>query len=195
MRRIFVQLDQLAYAGCHGLDIEGPLGSGLRYEVAVPWLPLLEEAEINLRSQLDGIEGVIVERKRYSLSVHYRLVKPQEISRLDQVVTDALTHYPKLRREGGKMLYELRPDIDWNKGSAVGWMLEATSNSASGSIYIGDDETDENALKWLSGTGIGIVVGLDKRRTDAHYRVNDPAQVIQLLKQILCCFIESPGSA
>ena len=138
---------------------------------------------------------MIVERKRYSLSVHYRLVKPQEISRLDQVVTDALTHYPKLRREGGKMLHELRPDIDWHKGSAVAWMLEATSNSASGAIYIGDDETDENALKWLSGTGIGIVVGLDKRRTDAHYRVNDPAQVIQLLKQILCCFIESPGSA
>ena len=191
----FVQLDQLAYAGCHGLDIEGPLGSGLRYEVAVQWLPLLEEAEINLRSQLDGIEGVLVERKRYSLSVHYRLVTPHEISRVNQVVTDVLTHHPKLRREGGKMLYELRPDINWHKGSAVAWMLEATSNSASGAIYIGDDETDENALKWLSGTGIGIVVGLDKRRTDAHYRVNDPAQVIQLLKQILCCFIESPSSA
>ena len=191
----FVQLDQLAYAGCHGLDIEGPVGSGLRYEVAVEWLPLLEEAEINLRAQLAGIEGVIVERKRYSLSAHYRLVERHDISRVEQAVTGVLMRYPRLRREGGKMLYELRPDIDWNKGSAVAWMLEATSNSASGAIYIGDDETDENAFKWLSGTGIGIVVGPENRQTDACYRVNDPAQVIQLLERILFCFKESPGFA
>tara|TARA_B100000029_G_scaffold515879_1_gene625198 strand:- start:4136 stop:4957 length:822 start_codon:yes stop_codon:yes gene_type:complete len=190
----FVQLDQLAYAGCHGLDIEGPVGSGLRYEVALEWLPLLEEAEINLRSQLSGIKGVIVERKRYSLSTHYRLVEPHEVSRVEQVVLDVLMRYPKLRREGGKMLYELRPDIAWHKGSAVAWMLEATSNSASRAIYIGDDETDENALKWLSGTGIGIVVGPENRQTEAHYRVNDPAQVLQLLERILSYFVESRSS-
>ena len=27
----FVQLDQVGYAGCHGLDITGPAGSGLRH--------------------------------------------------------------------------------------------------------------------------------------------------------------------
>ena len=191
----FVQLDQLAYAGCHGLDIEGPLGSELRYQVAAEWSPFLEEAEISLRSKLDGIEGVLVERKRYSLSVHYRLVEPNDLSRVEKVVSGVLMSYPKLRREGGKMLYELRPDIDWHKGSAVGWMLEATSHSASSAIYIGDDETDENALKWLSGTGIGIVVGPENRQTAARYRVNNSAQVLQLLDRILCCFIESRSSA
>ena len=191
----FVRLDQIAYAGCHGLDIQGAAGSGLRYEVAVEWLPLLEEAESSLRCRLDGIKGVIVERKRYSLSTHYRLVDPRNTIQVEQAVSDVLMRYPKLRREGGKMLYELRPDIDWHKGSAVAWMLEATSNSSSGAIYIGDDETDENALKLLSGTGIGIVVGPEDRQTDARYRVKDSSQVIQLLRRILCCFKESFSSS
>ncbi|MBE24918.1 MAG: hypothetical protein CMM33_05815, partial [Rhodospirillaceae bacterium] len=66
-----------------------------------------------------------------------------------------------------------------------------TSNSASGAIYIGDDETDENAFKLLSRTGIGIVVGCEDRQTDARYRVQDPPQVIQLLEGILSHLTES----
>ena len=192
--REFVGLDQVGYAGCHGLDIRGPVGSGLRYEVAVEWLPLLEAAESSLRRQLAGIEGVIVERKRYSLSAHYRLVDPRDTIHVEKAVSAVLMRYPKLRREGGKMLFELRPDINWNKGSAVAWMLEATSNSTSGAIYIGDDETDENVFKLLSRTGIGIVVGCGDRQTDARYRVQDPPQVIQLLEGILSYLTESRSS-
>ena len=92
------------------------------------------------------------------------------------------------------MLFELRPDINWHKGSAVAWMLEATSNSASGAIYIGDDETDENVFKLLSRTGIGIVVGCGDRQTDARYRVQDPPQVIQILEGILSYLTESRSS-
>lgn len=189
--REFVRLDQIGYAGCHGLDIRGPVGSGLRHEVALEWLPLLKAAESSLKRQLDGIEGVIVERKRYSLSAHYRLVDPRDTIHVEKAVSAVLMRYPKLRREDGKMLYELRPDINWHKGSAVAWMLEATSNSASGAIYIGDDETDENAFKLLSRTGIGILVGREHKQTDARYRVEDPRQVIQLLEGILSYLTES----
>ena len=191
----FVRLDQIGYVGCHGLDIQGPAGSGLRYEVAAEWLPLLEAAEGSLRHQLDGVEGVIVERKRYSLSAHYRLVDPRDIIHVEQAVSDVLINYPRLRREGGKMLYELRPDISWHKGSAVEWMLKATSKFSAGAIYIGDDETDENALRFLSGTGIGIVVGSEDRQTDARYRVQDPFQVFRLLQRILHYFREPLSSA
>ena len=32
---------------------------------------------------------------------------------------------PLLRKTGGKKVFELRPNIDWDKGKAVLWLLEA----------------------------------------------------------------------
>lgn len=183
--RDFVQLDQLGYAGCHGLDIAGPIGSGLRHEVAVELLPVLDDAEAVLRRRLDGIAGVIVERKRYSLSTHFRLVDQCDAAQVESAVRDVAHRYPRLRREGGKKVFELRPDIEWDKGSAVEWMLEATSSQSGGVTYIGDDETDEHVFELLSNTGVPIVVAQDNRPTAARYRVRNPAEVMQVIDLIL----------
>ena len=185
MVREFVQLDQLGYAGCHGLDIEGPVGSELRYEVAVGLLQVLDDAEDDLRRRLDGIAGAIVERKRYSLSTHYRLVDQCDASRIDAAVRDVARDHPQLRREGGKKVFELRPDVEWDKGSAVSWMLKATSRQSGAAIYIGDDQTDEHAFELLSNSGVPIIVAHDDRPTTARYRVRDPDEVMQVLDLIL----------
>ncbi len=189
--RKFVQLDQLGYAGCHGLDIEGPVGSGLRYEVAAGLLPVLDDAEADLRRRLDGIAGAIVERKRYSLSTHYRLVGPGDASRVDAAVREVGHGHPQLRREGGKKVFELRPDVEWDKGSAVAWMLEATSRPSGAATYIGDDQTDEHAFELLSGRGVPIVVAHDDRPTAARYRVRNPDEVMQVLDRILDALVHA----
>lgn len=44
---------------------------------------------------------------------------------------------------------ELRPKVDWNKGSAVNWILDALdlgSRQDVFPIYLGDDITDEDAF-------------------------------------------------
>lgn len=44
---------------------------------------------------------------------------------------------------------ELRPKVDWNKGSAVNWILDALDlghRSDVFPIYLGDDITDEDAF-------------------------------------------------
>ena len=186
--REFVKLDQLGYAGCHGLDITGPIGSGLRHEVAAELLPVLNDAEAVLRRRLDGIAGVIVERKRYSLSTHFRLVEECNTAQVESAVRDVACRYPKLRREGGKKVFELRPDIEWDKGSAVEWMLEATSSQSGAATYIGDDETDEHVFELLSNTGVPIVVAQDNRPTAARYRVRNPVEVMLVLDVILEAF-------
>ena len=58
-------------------------------------------------------------------------------------------------------MYELRPDIDWDKGSAFSWLLDAMDfvGPEIFPFYIGDDITDEDAFEALVGQGIGIVVG------------------------------------
>ncbi|MYD69490.1 MAG: trehalose-phosphatase [Acidobacteria bacterium] len=183
--RGFVQLEQLGYAGCHGMDIDGPTGSGLRYEAAAALLPEVDSAERALRGALDGIDGVLVERKRYSVSTHYRLAAASDVARVDAAVCSVARAHSALRREGGKKVFELRPDIDWDKGRAVEWLIEALEIDPSSVVYIGDDETDEDVFRRLGGRGVSIVVAPADRPTAACYRVRDPGEVIRVLDLLI----------
>src|SRR5438552_5751775 len=73
-----VNLDGIVYAGSHGFDIAAP--RGLRKQVATEFLPKLDMAEKELHEALDGIPGARVERKHFSIAVHYRNVKENEAS-------------------------------------------------------------------------------------------------------------------
>ena len=71
----------------------------------------------------------------------------------------------------GKKVYELLPDIDWDKGKAVLWLLE-TLELERGKvlpIYIGDDRTDEDAFSALENRGVGILVSEQPQVTAASY--------------------------
>ncbi len=183
--RDFVQLDEIGYAGCHGLDIEGAAGSGLRYEAAETLLPALDGAEADLRRGLSRTAGALVERKRYSVSTHYRLVGRGDTPRVEEVVATVARRYPELRRERGKKVFELRPDVAWDKGSAVAWLLSALSLDPGAATYIGDDETDEHAFELLDGAGVPIVVEHGDRPTSARYRVRDPREVTEVLDLLI----------
>ena len=183
--RDFVRLDEIGYAGCHGLDIEGPAGSGLRYEAAGTVLPALDGAEADLRGGLSRIAGALVERKRYSVSTHYRLVGRGDAPLVEDVVATVARRYPELRRERGKKVFELRPDVAWDKGSAVGWLLSALSLDPGAATYIGDDKTDEHAFELLDGAGVPIVVEHGDRPTSARYRVRDPREVTEVLDLLI----------
>ena len=66
------------------------------------------------------------------------------------------SRHPELRRMDGKKVYELLPDIDWNKGKAMLWLLETLGLQGRNAlpIYIGDDRTDEDAFRALEKRGI-----------------------------------------
>ena len=191
--RRFVRLEQIGYAGCHGLDIEGAAGSGLRYEAAETVLPMVDAAEAELRRSLSGIAGALVERKRYSVSTHYRLVDAGAARVVEEVVAAVARRHPELRRERGKKVFELRPDVAWNKGSAVAWLIEALALDPEAATYIGDDETDEHAFELLHGSGVSIVVEHDDRPTSARYRVRDPGEVAEVLDLLIGALAPSPG--
>ena len=67
-------LDGLYYSGSHGFEIAGPDQTEQASEHGAEFLPLLDAAEQALRARLVSIDGVLVERKRLSVAVHYRLV-------------------------------------------------------------------------------------------------------------------------
>lgn len=180
-----VGLEGLIYAGSHGFDIAGPDGLHKEHEGAPEFLPALDRAERRLHSELDAIAGALVDRKRFAVAAHYRCVAAEDVARVEAAVDAAVAEAPQLlHKTGGKMVFELRPRVDWDKGWAVTWLLSALELDRPDVVplYVGDDETDEDAFAALHDVGgIGVLVGPGAQRTAADYRVDDPAAVGRLL--------------
>lgn len=171
------------YAGSHGFDIAGPGGLRHAHAPASAAAQDLDAAERELRQALGGIGGASVERKRFSIAAHYRLVRKMEVPAVERAVNGVRMRHARLRRGRGKKVIELLPDLDWDKGAAVLWLLGALDldQPAVLPIYVGDDLTDERAFRALATRGVGIVVREKPRPTLAHYRLRDPVEVRSFL--------------
>jgi alpha,alpha-trehalase len=183
-----VRLDHLIYAGSHGFDIAGPDGLHLQHEEAKRSLPDLDRAEQQLRECLANIEGVWVERKRFAIAVHARLVADKDLGGVEKAVTQMQQQLPSLRQMRGKKVLELQPDVGWDKGQAILWLREALGldRSRSVTIYMGDDVTDEDAFRAVSegGFGLGIRVASPISESHAHYALQDCDEVQRFLRRL-----------
>jgi trehalose 6-phosphate phosphatase len=180
-----VNIDTIIYAGNHGFDIAGP--GGLRKQMAAEFLPNLDLAEKELEKALAGIPGARVERKRFSIAAHYRNVTESDVPKLEQAVSEVAARHRGLRRMEGKKVYELLPDIDWDKGKAVIWLLETLGleRTKVRPIYIGDDRTDEDAFGALEPCGAGILVSEQPGPTAASYSLKNPTEVERFLCELI----------
>jgi trehalose 6-phosphate phosphatase len=180
-----VGIDTIIYGGSHGFDVAGP--RGLRHEVATEFLPMLDIVEKELGKELAGIPGVRVERKRFSIAAHYRNVKASEVPELERAVSEVAGRNLDLRRIDGKKVYELVPNIDWDKGKAVLWLLQQLGLERANArpIYIGDDRTDEDAFRALDERGVSILVSEEPRPTAASYLLRDPQEVERFLRELV----------
>jgi trehalose-phosphatase len=183
-----VALADIHYAGSHGFDIAGPGGLRHAHPAGLAALPRLDAAERRLREALRPVSGSQVDRKRYSIAVHFRRVAEDEVPRVEQAVDAELQRAPGLRKGHGKKVFELRPDVDWDKGSAVRWLLETLGLERDDvvPVYVGDDVTDEDAFRELARRerGIGIAVMDAPRQTAATFCLPDPDAVQTFLEML-----------
>jgi trehalose-phosphatase len=184
--RSMVGIEDIFYAGSHGFDIEGPRGREAQFQQGKEFLPALDKAEEMLSGNLEEIKGALLERKKFSIAVHYRKVKEEEAERVEAVVDRVLEQFPRLRKSYGKKVYELQPKIDWHKGRALLWVLDALDLNKPEvlPLYIGDDTTDEDAFIAIRDRGIGIVVMEKPRATEARYSLKNPEEVGQFLEAL-----------
>lgn len=158
-------IDDLIVAGSHGFDIWSPTEGEIQTGKGEDFSELLGTVEAELREKLDGIDGAAIEPKRSSVAAHYRLVSEDERPEVGRVVEEILAAHPdELKVTPGKMVYEVQPNIDWDKGKAVVHLLATLGLDGDdvAPIYVGDDVTDEHAFEALQETspkGIGIFVG------------------------------------
>ena len=81
-------------------------------------------------------------------------------------------------------MIEVLPQVAWTKGECAQWIQERLRPSLPEPalwLYLGDDWTDEHAFEVLSGQALTIRVGDVVPASKAAYRLNDVAEVHQLL--------------
>lgn len=182
-----VGLERITYAGSHGFDISGPRTDGsLEHRVAEGSASAIADAAGELRDRTRQLAGVLVEDKKYSVAVHYRRADDALVPEVKRVVASAAAEHPDLAVTHGKKVLELRPAVDWDKGRAVLWLLDALDLDRPDVLpfYVGDDVTDEDAFRALSGRGVGVLVSEAPRPTAARYALQDVHEVRELLQRL-----------
>lgn len=179
----------LWYAGSHGFELTGPDGRHHENAEAAASAPVLATAATELADQLNGIAGVAVEHKRFGVAVHYRNAARDRVGEVTAAVRNA-GQRAGLRVTTGREVIELRPDVDWDKGRTLHWVLDYIRDNEGGSllpIYLGDDITDEDAFDAVADGGIAILVrhGDDgDRATAAHYALDDPDRAREFTERL-----------
>ena len=183
-------LDNLIVAGSHGFDIWSPDEGKIQHDAAAESGPLLEDVKNRLEDETAQFEGASVEPKKASVAIHYRLVSDDEKPKIKEIVDSILADSPDdLKVTPGKMVFEIQPKIDWDKGKAVLYLLEELDLSGDDVLpmYLGDDVTDEHAFGALDDRGIGVFVGevddpeLEGRTTSADYVLSNVSEVERFL--------------
>jgi len=174
-----VGLAGLTYAGNHGLEI---CGEGLHFvePEAVQRIKMLGEISRRVRESLRHIPGVEIENKVLTTSVHFRRAPRGSLDEIRKAVHAELAFSDGIFRvTRGLQVLEIRPRVDWNKGTAVHWIEEGTGTVGTLSFYIGDDITDEDAFSALPD-GVTVRVG-HATGTSARYYLEDQSSVVHFL--------------
>jgi trehalose 6-phosphate phosphatase len=166
-----VGVEGLVYVGEHGLELD-PAADG--------W-----------RERLEAFAASVdwpAEPKRLTISFHYREADDPDAARreLEQVADRARA--AGLRARFGRMVLELRPPLDTDKGSAIRRLLE--ERGLRRALYAGDDSTDLDGFRGLDGLELSVRVavasdeGPPELRVAADVVVEGPAELLELLKRL-----------
>ena len=184
--------DALLYVGNHGMEwLEG--GRVWVAPEAAPYTGAIRVLASDIAARFSGYDGIIVEDKGPTLSVHYRMTADSGDARA--AIFDFLTAPGRtegLRVSEGKRVVEVRPPIDLSKGTSLARIVRERGLAAA--IAMGDDVTDIDMLLSIraltaSGTlldGIAIAVSGDETPPAlveaADYAVNGPEGAARFLR-------------
>ena len=182
-----VGIPGLIYGGNHGLEIRSP---GLEYvhPAASAAIPAIADAADRLAAHLSDFPGAMVENKELTLTAHYRLTPPEfhdDIAMIFLDTVSSLLSGGACRVTAGKMAIELRPAVNWHKGDALD-LIRFQLTSGAYPLYIGDDETDEDAFEAaLAAGGAGVcVAAAPLPQTHSICRINSPVDVSVCLSHL-----------
>jgi trehalose 6-phosphate phosphatase len=185
----FIRLDSLIYAGSHGFRISGPGGIEMEHEKVGELLPRMNTLMDLLQKEPElKIRGVEIERKFMAIAVHYRNAPSGTYKTVYNAIKKVISSYDEFRAGRGKKVIEIRPSLEWHKGRAVEWIMQALEQKDGVNympIYLGDDITDEDAFRSMPKNGIGILVGEHPSPSAACCQLPDVWEVQKLLNYLV----------
>ena len=135
-----------------------------------------------LRTYADRLPGAFVEEKQYSFAWHYRRADPELASTRVKELVDDLVNFTAnidVQVQQGDKVVEVRCG-GINKGvAALSFLPKSASHFV---LAIGDDWTDEDLFRVLSGSACSIRVG--NRHSCAEFNLRSHVEVLDLLREI-----------
>ncbi|WP_319458981.1 trehalose-phosphatase [Micromonospora sp. RTP1Z1] len=173
--------------GLYGLEHSHSGGETVTEPAALPWVPTMSELAEQARAELPP--GALVEFKRLSVALHWRTA-PQ-LGDLVQEWGRAQAERLGLRCQAGRMVLELKPPVDRDKGMVIGEIVR----DVGGAWYFGDDVSDIKAFAALRARGdadpdfVGICVAVANPETG--HEVADAADLTLDSPAALATFLTS----
>lgn len=139
-----------------------------------------EELWAAARPIIDRYEGAEFEPKTFGMGVHTRTAS-REVEQAVFAEIDALVaeRFPHWRRRAGHRVLEFSSR---NEGKDAAMAALREHFDATGIVFAGDDVTDEDAMRVLTETDLGVRVGPGE--SAAVLRVENPQEMAQLLEAL-----------
>ncbi len=120
-----VCLPSIVYAGNQGLEVWGEMFT-MTFDIGRGKKEELKGIAAALKGLFHGLRGVAVEDKGLTLSVHYRPLDTKDLTffeeKFDEVLSAPLSR-SMVKVIRSKKAFDIRPDVGWDKGRAVEWIL------------------------------------------------------------------------
>jgi trehalose 6-phosphate phosphatase len=161
-----VGLPELIYVGNHGLE-RVARGAPWTHPVAAAARPAIADALTEIESAARAAADVpwlLIENKGVTGTIHYRLAPDQiAAAALLEPLARAAVDRHGLRLTAGRMIFEVRPALAVNKGTAIRDLTQDIG--LRGIVFFGDDVTDVDAFRALrelreSGEAATLRVGV-----------------------------------
>ena len=171
-----------------------------------------EHRQLLLKLVRDILQKYNLDNVLDTINTHLKIEKQNNEQNFEEISIDG---FKGLKQRTGKMVIEVLPSIDWNKGKCLSWVLDkyrqgiasgiGDQNDKTGNVafepivlYIGDDVTDEDAFKTVmelkQDSSFGIVVNENTgtglpRETNAKYILPSTIQVESFSKPTTSCLL------
>jgi trehalose 6-phosphate phosphatase len=178
-RRLGTLQTMIGVEGIHHVGLHGSERAGKSTVLGKRSRQDLLRAKRDARSKMDALPGVWIEEKGLSFAVHYRGARPAIALAADLILREILAPTrDTLRILQGDKVWEVVPREVPGKGVAVRELLQGLPEKTA-VMYVGDDDTDEEAFTVLPGQ---ITVRVGKANgTRANFYVRGPSEVLRFL--------------
>ncbi len=189
--RLLLPVSGLWLGGTYGLELQSPSGESIYRADYGELRPRLEPVRDRWQALIAGRKGFYLEDKGFTLALHARFAQEAEAEEVLAAARQALDPHAlgeRFRILGGQRFLEVAPPLA-TKREAVAYVLDRLPQSGARSLYIGDDDRDEEAFPLIHARG-GAAVKVTQpsqafQPTEADFIFESPPEAVRWLEGLV----------